>query len=65
MINPATKLPFVLDGLDEFQEHLGGELTISMLSAIGKRFDIHEVDNARYLQAIDVLRVYSQTKSLT
>jgi len=34
----------VLAGLDEFREHLGGELTVLLLSEIGKGTDIHEFD---------------------
>lgn len=34
----------VLKGLAEFQEHLGGELTITLLSAIGRGEEVHEMD---------------------
>ena len=34
----------LLDGLQEFREHLGGKLTIPMLNAIGEKFDVHEMD---------------------
>jgi 3-dehydroquinate synthase len=34
----------VLEGLREFQEHLGGELTITLLAAIGKGVEVHEMD---------------------
>ena len=36
--------PNILAGLYEFREHLGGELTLATLEAIGKSRDIHEVD---------------------
>ena len=36
----------LLDGLQEFREHLGGELTITLISAIGDKFDVHEMDQA-------------------
>ncbi len=32
----------VLAGLDEFREHLGGELTVLLLADIGKGTDVHE-----------------------
>src|SRR5262245_22733763 len=35
----------VLRGLAEFQEHLGGTLTIMLLSAIGRAFDVHEINH--------------------
>jgi 3-dehydroquinate synthase len=31
----------LLDGLAEFREHLGGELTLTMLRDIGEAFDVH------------------------
>ncbi len=34
----------VFNGLEEFREHLGGELTVLMLKAIGTGFDLHELD---------------------
>jgi 3-dehydroquinate synthase len=34
----------VLSGLEEFREHLGGELTITLLRAIGHGVEVHEVD---------------------
>ena len=36
----------VLDGLEEFREHLGGELTITLLRAIGQGFEAHEIDGS-------------------
>ena len=34
----------VIEGLNEFREHLGGELTITLLKEIGEGFEIHEMD---------------------
>lgn len=34
----------VLKGLHEFREHLGGQLTIMLLEAIGKGVEVHELD---------------------
>lgn len=36
----------VLDGIEEFREHLGGELTVTMLRAIGRGIEVHELDRA-------------------
>ena len=36
----------VLQGLREFREHLGGELTITLLSDIGVGVEVHEMDEA-------------------
>jgi 3-dehydroquinate synthase len=37
----------LLEGLREFREHLGGELTISLLTRPGTAVDVHEMDVAR------------------
>ncbi|MEH2223762.1 3-dehydroquinate synthase [Nostoc sp.] len=42
-------------GLTEFREHLGGELTLTLLKGIGKRIEVHEVDLLLYRQAISLL----------
>jgi 3-dehydroquinate synthase len=41
----------VLDGLRDFQEHLGGELTITLLGGIGRGVEVHEIDCALVEQA--------------
>lgn len=35
----------ILQGLQEFREHLGGRLTIMLLAGIGKGEEVHEMDN--------------------
>ena len=34
----------LLNGIEEFREHLGGQLTITLISQIGKKHDVHEID---------------------
>jgi 3-dehydroquinate synthase len=46
----------MLDGLEEFREHLGGRLTIPMIRAPGDRLDIHEMDGPVVKAAFDELR---------
>ena len=46
----------VLEGLEEFREHLGGRLSIPMIRAPGDRLEVHEMDLARVEAAIDELR---------
>jgi 3-dehydroquinate synthase len=46
----------VLRGLAEFQEHLGGRLTIMMLEDIGRPFDVHEIRTDLMLRSIDMLK---------
>jgi 3-dehydroquinate synthase len=45
----------VLDGLREFREHLGGELTVSLLRAPGRAVDVHEMDDMLITRCIDWL----------
>jgi 3-dehydroquinate synthase len=45
----------VLAGLDEFREHLGGDLTVLLLSALGNGIDVHEFDIALLNESIDEL----------
>jgi 3-dehydroquinate synthase len=42
----------ILEGLDEFREHLGGELTITLLGGIGSGVEVHEMDTRRVRQAM-------------
>jgi len=46
----------VLEGLSEFREHLGGELTITLLADIGVGVEVHEIDSALMRQALSWLR---------
>lgn len=46
----------ILEGLREFQEHLGGELTITLLAGIGKGVEVHEMDTDRVREAMQWLR---------
>jgi len=39
-------------GLEEFRQHLGGQLTLTMLRGIGQPLEAHEVDAARMRQAV-------------
>ncbi|MDQ4060465.1 MAG: 3-dehydroquinate synthase, partial [Pseudomonadota bacterium] len=46
----------VLKGLRDFQEHLGGELTVTLLAEIGRGVEVHAMDEALVEQAIGWLR---------
>lgn len=53
----------VLRGLDEFREHLGGELTVMLLEDIGKGIEVHEIDHGLMIEAISKLEQYEQDKT--
>lgn len=46
----------VLEGLGEFREHLGGELTVTLLEAIGRGVEVHAIEAALVDQSIRWLR---------
>lgn len=48
----ASGEPVILEGLRDFQEHLGGELTITLLGGIGTGIEVHEIDHARMHDAL-------------
>jgi 3-dehydroquinate synthase len=52
----AGRRPVVLDGLAEFREHLGGELTVTLLTAIGRGVEAHEIREPVALEALAHLR---------
>jgi 3-dehydroquinate synthase len=59
--NEMLDIDRLLVGLDEFREHLGGELTITLLQGIGRGFEVHEVSRALVARAIQELRERSLT----
>lgn len=46
----------LMAGLKEFREHLGGRLTITLLSAIGTGVEVNEMDPELILQSLEWLR---------
>ena len=46
----------ILKGLEEFREHLGGDLTITLLKAIGQGFEVHEMNDSTVLESIQELQ---------
>ncbi|MCW3463079.1 3-dehydroquinate synthase [Chitinophaga nivalis] len=46
----------VIAGLEEFREHLGGRLTITLLRAIGKGEEVHELDLELLYKAVDICK---------
>ncbi|MBC5991264.1 3-dehydroquinate synthase [Pontibacter cellulosilyticus] len=54
----------ILNGLKEFQEHLGGQLTIMLLQSIGKGVEVHHMDELLLLKAIQMLHINHQPQIL-
>ncbi|WP_242927958.1 3-dehydroquinate synthase [Pontibacter vulgaris] len=52
----------ILKGLTEFREHLGGELTIMLLSKIGKGIEVHQVNEHLMTQAVQLLQQWQHKR---
>ncbi|MEJ0088703.1 MAG: 3-dehydroquinate synthase [Limisphaerales bacterium] len=53
----------ILNGLDEFREHLGGELTITLLQQIGHGIEVHEMNLPKVIEAIHELQERQAARS--
>ena len=51
----------LFDGLEEFRQHLGGRLTLTMLRGIGDPLDVHEIHRDLMQQAIDEVAEYARS----
>jgi 3-dehydroquinate synthase len=46
----------LLDGLNEFREHLGGRLTVMLIWDIGQGIEVHEIDMDLLQQSLNILK---------
>ena len=44
--------PQLISGLEEFREHLGGKLTITLINGIGKQVEVHEMNEGIIERAV-------------
>jgi 3-dehydroquinate synthase len=51
-----ANLPTLLSGLEEFREHLGGELSVTLLAEIGRSVEVHEMNPRLVAAAVAELR---------
>ncbi|WP_299826559.1 3-dehydroquinate synthase [uncultured Pontibacter sp.] len=61
--DPFSQLS-VIEGLREFQEHLGGQLTIMLLNKLGAGQEVHHMDELLILKAIQQLHIIHQPQVL-
>jgi 3-dehydroquinate synthase len=52
----------LLQGLADFQEHLGGELTVTLLADIGRGIEVHEMNAELVGRSIDWLQQQAQAQ---
>jgi 3-dehydroquinate synthase len=57
----ANHADSLLHGLQEFREHLGGQLTIMLLAGLGQGLEVHAVDAPHMAAAGRYLRHYQRT----
>ena len=53
--HPKMLEPELLDGIEEFREHLGGRLTILLLKDVGKPINVHDLPESIVKRAIQRL----------
>ena len=64
LYHPQLEAPEALfAGLEEFRQHLGGRLTLTMLARIGQSFEVHAVDQDRMRIAMGRLIEFSTSSS--
>jgi 3-dehydroquinate synthase len=54
----------LIKGLKEFQEHLGGVLTIMLLAQLGEGIEVHEMDDSLIFQSVEMLKSFNQAENL-
>jgi 3-dehydroquinate synthase len=64
IFDPAVSSDALFDGLEEFRQHLGGRLTVTMLRGVGGCISVHEIDRKAMLQAIEIVQQYSEARTL-
>lgn len=52
----------IFDGLRDFQEHLGGELTVTFPRGLGARHEVHEIDLALMERALQELEAFARSR---
>lgn len=51
----------LLDGLEEFRQHLGGELCITLLTGLGQAIEVNAINSSIMLKAIETLHDLSRS----
>ena len=49
----------LMNGLEEFRQHLGGRLTLTMLRNVGEPVEVHDIDTDAMGLAISRLKAYA------
>ncbi|MCB1231453.1 MAG: 3-dehydroquinate synthase [Verrucomicrobiae bacterium] len=61
-IDQTSGKPVILAGLEEFREHLGGKLTITLIPEIGRKVEVHMMNESAVLGALGDLEARYRVK---
>lgn len=61
-VETEAEMNRLLGGIEEFREHLGGQLTITLISEIGQKHDVHEIDSLLMKKALQKVNKTSNSK---
>lgn len=61
---PELQGDHLIKGLKEFQEHLGGQLTIMLLEKLGKGIEVHQMDENLIHQSVALLQSLQEKSNL-
>jgi 3-dehydroquinate synthase len=62
---PELETQGLLQGLEEFREHLGGRLTVMLLEGIGQGVEVHHMDHATIRRAAQTLGARAKGETWT
>ena len=63
LYHPALQELDIMAALGEFQEHLGGELTITLLTGLGSKKEVHSIDEKLMRRCIDLLEATAEPEA--
>ncbi len=58
VFDPLLLSDELFEGLEEFRQHLGGRLTVTMLRAVGSSLNVHDVDRVAMAEAIRAVEAF-------
>lgn len=64
LLTDAAGQLLVVKGMEEFREHLGGRLTITLIRGIGTGFEVHEMNLPRVVDCIRALELRHQAREV-
>ena len=55
----ALSADVIFDGLEEFRQHLGGQLTITLIEEVGQAIDVHNIDEPAMRDAMAFVKQFA------